>query len=217
MIFTHRIGRKPLLPEMPPPFLAKIDMSRITTMRLSHCVTEAVGLRRNGNEMNVIGHETIRPNINFTTPAGIGHQGDIFSIIIVAEKGLHTAISPLCEMMRYTRYDDPRYPCHERNIADTFRRCQELSILSPEFQELSILSPEFHRSTSAPRSASIIVAYGPGSSVVKSRIFNPFNGPAISFFSKINQAARQCVFAGAHWRFFRAPCRRSEAPAKAIV
>jgi len=98
MIFTHRIGRKPLLPEMPPPFLAKIDMSRITTMSLSHCLTEAVGLHRNGNEMNVIGHETIRPNINFTTPAGIGHQGDIFSIIIVAEKGLHTAISPLCEM-----------------------------------------------------------------------------------------------------------------------
>ena len=97
---------------MPPPFLAKIDMSRITTMRLSHCVTEAVGLRRNSNEMNVIGHETIGPNINFITPAGIGHQGDIFSIIIVAEKSLHAAVSPLREMMRYARYDDPRYPCH---------------------------------------------------------------------------------------------------------
>ena len=41
--------------------------------------------------------------------------------------------------------------------------------------------PETIRSTSAPRSASIIVPYGPGSSVVKSRIFNPFNGPAILF------------------------------------
>jgi hypothetical protein len=98
-------------------------------MRLSHCVTEAVGLHRNGNEINVIGHETIRPNINFVMPARIGHQGDIFSIIIVAEKSLHAAVSPLREMMRYARYDDPRYPCHERNVAGIFRKCQELSIL----------------------------------------------------------------------------------------
>ena len=135
MIFTHRVGRKPLLPEMSPPFLAKIDMSRITTMRLSHCMTEAVGLHGNGNEMNMIGHETIRPNINFITPAGIGHQGNIFSIIIVAEKSLHAAVSPLREMMRYARYDNPRYPCHVRNVANTFRRCQELSILSPELRK----------------------------------------------------------------------------------
>ena len=109
---------------MPSPFLAKIDMSRITAMRLSHCVAEAVGLHRNGNEMNVIGHEAIGPNINFAAPAGIAHQGNIFSIIIVAEKSLHAAVSPLREVMRYTRYDDPRYPCHKRNVADIFRKCQ---------------------------------------------------------------------------------------------
>ena len=86
--------------------------------------------------MNVIGHETIHPIINFITPARIGHQGDIFSIIIVAEKSLHAAVSPLREMMRYARYDDPRYPCHERNVANTFRKCQKLRILSPELPEL---------------------------------------------------------------------------------
>jgi len=82
-------------------------------MRLSHCVTEAVGLRRNGDEMNVIGHKAIRPNIYFITPAGLGHQGNIFSIIIVTEKSLHAAVPALREMMGYTRYDDPCYPCHE--------------------------------------------------------------------------------------------------------
>jgi len=59
--------------------------------------------------------------------------------------------------------------------------------------------PETTRSTSAPRSASVIVAYGPGNSVVKSRIFNPFNGPAISFSSfqlvfPIYRVVRQGVF-----------------------
>jgi len=39
-------------------------------------------------------------------------------------------------VLRYARYDDPRYPCHERSTADIFRKCQELSILSPEFPEL---------------------------------------------------------------------------------
>ena len=41
--------------------------------------------------------------------------------------------------------------------------------------------PETIRSTSAPISASIIVANGPGSSVVKSRILRPFSGPAIRY------------------------------------
>jgi hypothetical protein len=85
--------------------------------------------------MNVIGHETIRPNINFIAPARIGHQGNIFSIVIVVEKRLHAAVSPLREVMRYARYDDPCYPCHERIDTDIFRKCQELSILSPEFPE----------------------------------------------------------------------------------
>ena len=96
--------------------------------------------------MNVIGHETIRPNINFITPARIGHQGNIFSIIIVAEKSLHAAVSPLREMMRYARYDDSCYPCHEQNIADIFRKCQELSILSPELDpELELSCPRNYR------------------------------------------------------------------------
>jgi hypothetical protein len=75
---------------------------------------QAFGLHRNGNEMNVIGHETIGPDIDSITPAGIGHQGNVFAVIIVAEKSLHAAISPLREMMRYARYDDPRYPCHKK-------------------------------------------------------------------------------------------------------
>jgi hypothetical protein len=68
----------------------------------------------------------------------IGDQGNIFSIIIVAEKSLRAAVSPLREMMRYARYDDPRYPCHVRNVADIFRKCQELSILSPEFRNYAV-------------------------------------------------------------------------------
>jgi hypothetical protein len=27
-------------------------------------------------------------------------------------------------MMRYARYDDPCYPCHVRNVAGIFRKCQ---------------------------------------------------------------------------------------------
>jgi hypothetical protein len=40
-------------------------------------------------------------------------------------------------MMRYARYDDPCYPCHVRNVAGIFRKCQELSILSPELPEMN--------------------------------------------------------------------------------
>jgi hypothetical protein len=40
-----------------------------------------------------------RRNSSFSP--GFGHQGNIISIIIVAEKSLHGAVSPLRERMRY--------------------------------------------------------------------------------------------------------------------
>ena len=106
------------------PFLTKIDVPCIATMSLSHRVTEAVGLLGNSNEMDVIGHEAIRPNLNFMSPAGIGDQGDIFPIIVVAEKSLHTAVPPLRNMVGYARHNDPCYPCHRSDDTDIFRKCQ---------------------------------------------------------------------------------------------
>jgi len=53
----------------------------------------------------------------FPFSPGIGPQGNIFVIVIVAEKGLHAAVSPLREMMRYARYDDPCYLRRAGNVA----------------------------------------------------------------------------------------------------
>jgi len=53
-------------------------------------------------------------------------------IIIVAEKSLHPAITPLGDVVRYSRYDDSCYPCHAWIITGIVPNCQVLSILSPE-------------------------------------------------------------------------------------
>jgi len=54
MILVHRIRRKALLAKMTIPFFSKIDVPCVTTMSLSHGVTEAVRMLWNGNEMNVL-------------------------------------------------------------------------------------------------------------------------------------------------------------------
>ncbi len=66
--------------------------------------------------MHMIGHEAICPYFNFIAPAGNGHHGNILAIIIIAEKGLHPAVAPLGNMVGYSRYDDPCYPCHELRL-----------------------------------------------------------------------------------------------------
>ena len=120
---------------MPLPFFSKIDVPCVTAMSLSNGVTEAVRMLWNGNEMNVVRHKAIGPYINFVTSTRSRHHGHIFLIIIVAEKSLHPAITPLGDVVRYSRYDDSCYPCHAWIITGIVPNYQVLSILSPEYPE----------------------------------------------------------------------------------
>ena len=92
---------------MPAPVLSKVDMTGIAPMGFSYRQPQAALSLRNHYQVDVIRHETICPYIDFVTPAGIGHQGNILVIIIVAEKSLHPAVAPLSNMVRYSHDSIP--------------------------------------------------------------------------------------------------------------
>jgi hypothetical protein len=81
-------------------------------MGLADGPPQAVFRLRNRNQMNVIGHETVRPNLDSAFFAPIGHQFHVGQIILFAKKRLLPAIPTLDDMMRQTRNDESSQSCH---------------------------------------------------------------------------------------------------------
>jgi hypothetical protein len=87
------------------PFFAEVDPPRITSTSLADGPPQAVfGLGRR-NQMDVIGHQAIAPNLDAPFAAPVGHQFDIRRIVSIVEKSLLAAVATLRDMVRQTRDD----------------------------------------------------------------------------------------------------------------
>jgi hypothetical protein len=53
--------------------------------------------------MDVVGHETVRPNLDPAFPAPVGHQFHVGRVVSIAKKRLLPTISTLGYVMRQTR------------------------------------------------------------------------------------------------------------------
>jgi hypothetical protein len=62
--FFHRIRGKSSLPQMPPPSFAKIDATCIGAVNFTDRRSEAILRFWNRNQMHMVGHQTVGPNLN---------------------------------------------------------------------------------------------------------------------------------------------------------
>jgi hypothetical protein len=69
-------------------FLAEVDSPRIAPMSLAYAAPQAVLRMRNRNQMHMIGHQAVRPNLHPALPAPVGHQFHEGRIVFLAEKCL---------------------------------------------------------------------------------------------------------------------------------
>lgn len=81
-------------------------------MRLAEDGTQAIFIMRHYNQVHMIRHQTVRPDLRPTTRNGFRQQFNIVTIIVVMEKRLLPTIAALCDMMRITRNNHPRYSGH---------------------------------------------------------------------------------------------------------
>ena len=75
-------------------------------MGLANGRAEGVFGGRDGNQMNVIGHQAISPNLHATSTAPLGHEPDVGPVIILAEKRLLTPVAPLGDVVRVAGGND---------------------------------------------------------------------------------------------------------------
>ena len=86
-------------------------------MCLADGPTQTVRGPGHGDQVDVIGHEAVRPDFNLLGKAELGHQLQVAEVILVAEKRLLPSVSPLCDVVRQTRGDDTCQSGHEGRLS----------------------------------------------------------------------------------------------------
>jgi hypothetical protein len=96
--------RKPPLPQMASPPLAKVDHARVSPMDLADRPSQPVLRLRDSDEMDVVRHQAVRPDLNLMGAAPLPHQFQVALVILVAKKRLVPTVSPLGDVVRQAGY-----------------------------------------------------------------------------------------------------------------
>jgi hypothetical protein len=96
--------RKPPLPQMASPPLAKVNHPCVTPMDLADRPSQPIRRLRNSDEMDVVRHQAVRPDLNLMGAAPLPHQFQVALVILVAKKRLLPTVSPLGDVVRQARY-----------------------------------------------------------------------------------------------------------------
>lgn len=103
ILFIHGERGKTFLPQMPSPFLSKVDHPGITAMSFPDGTGQTILVLRHRNKVNMIRHQAPCPNLDMTLFAPMRHQLDIGQVVALAEKGLLAAVTSLGNVMWIAR------------------------------------------------------------------------------------------------------------------
>ena len=67
----------------------------------------------------MVGHQTVRPDLDLVGAAPVRHEFDVTLVIFVRKKGLLPAVAALGDMMGQARCDDTCQSSHNRRVAIT--------------------------------------------------------------------------------------------------
>ncbi len=81
MILIHGKGGETALPEKAGPALALVDLARVTHMRRADGGGQGPGLVWRGDQVDVVGHQTIGPHLHVGGGEGLGRQTNVRRIV----------------------------------------------------------------------------------------------------------------------------------------
>jgi hypothetical protein len=83
-------------------------------MRLADRASKSLSRSGNGNPINVIGHQTICPDLDLLGAAPLGQQLEVTMVIFVTKESPLSMVSPFGDVVRGTSYNNSRHSCHGR-------------------------------------------------------------------------------------------------------
>lgn len=105
---VHHERGEPALPKMPPPPFTEVDPPRVPAVRLADRQAKGVLRPRHGDQMHVVGHQAIRPNLDAPLAAPLAHQFQVGRVIVVAEERLLPPVATLGNVVRHARNNHSR-------------------------------------------------------------------------------------------------------------
>ena len=147
-------GSEPPLPQMAAPLLPEIDSPRVTSMRLADGPSQAVIRFRRRDQMDVVGHQAVTPDLDRCLAAPLGHQFNVCRVVAIVEECLPATVASLRNVVRQTRNNPPRQSCHARTL-QTVTHFANTSIVSPEYSGILYAlaiseAPEFTSAGASP-------------------------------------------------------------------
>src|SRR5262245_12362441 len=102
---------------MPPPSLPEVDHAGVTAMHLADCPSQSDGRVRNGDQMDMVRHQAVCPNLDLVGAAPLRHELQVTLVILITKKCLLPAVSPLRDVVRQARGDNSCESGHERRLS----------------------------------------------------------------------------------------------------
>jgi len=112
MLLVHHYCAEPTLPQMPGPAMPRVDETGVAPMRVGKRATQTVLVRRHNDDVNMVGHQAIGPDLGCGPTSGIAEQIEIKSVIAVLEEGLLPAIAALGHVLGIAGQDEARETSH---------------------------------------------------------------------------------------------------------
>jgi hypothetical protein len=114
MILVQRAREKPPLPQAAVDSLLPIYVLDIARVHRLENQSQCPCQRRNADEVDMVGHETIRKDLQSKLDGVLEDELKVSLAICIAEENVISAIAPLSDMVRNSRYDNSRNSRHLR-------------------------------------------------------------------------------------------------------
>src|SRR3982074_140708 len=83
---VHDVRSEASLPQVTAPALAPVDLRRVAPVCFTDGAAEAIGRSRNGDEVDVVRHEAVRPDLDPATVGPFCEESHVEEIIVRAEE-----------------------------------------------------------------------------------------------------------------------------------
>jgi len=103
----HRYPRQPS---------RNVDATRVAAVGLADGAGQAPLRLGHGDQVDVVGHQTVRPDLDAAGGAVPGHERQVRLVVGVREERRQPPIAALRDMMRVTRNHHSRQPCHTNSL-----------------------------------------------------------------------------------------------------
>lgn len=98
------------------PVFAEVDHPAVAPVGLAYRPAQSIVGPGNGDEVDMVWHQAVRPDLNALFPAPLSHQPDVLLIVFITEESGHSPVPTLGNMVGNACGYDTSYAGHVRNL-----------------------------------------------------------------------------------------------------